>query len=124
MGPEECYCDMHLHTALGCYASSASEEYVPYVMPQEHGNHFDARALWFERGLQVESAGSFEFQVSRYSADMLAEAAHAGELRPDSRTHLRIDYRDSGLGSNSCGPALRDDYALRDREIDWSFILG
>ncbi len=124
MGPEENYCDMKLHAALDCYESSAAEEYVPYVMPQEHGNHTGARALWFERGLCVESDGEFEFNVSLYGTDMLADTAHEAELHTDGRTHLRIDYRNSGIGSNSCGPALRDEYALRDREIDWSFVIG
>lgn len=124
LGPEENYCDMNLHVALDCYESSAAEEYVPYVMPQEHGNHSRARALWFERGLCVESNGEFEFNVSLYSTDMLADTAHEAELGTDGRTHLRIDYRNSGIGSASCGPALRDEYALREPEIDWSFVLG
>ena len=62
--------------------------------------------------------------MSQYSTEALAKTAHAAELRPDGLTHLRIDYRDSGLGSNSCGPDLRDDYALRERSISWSFFLG
>ena len=124
MGPEECYCDMHLHAALGKYESNTAAEYVPYVVPQEHGNHFDARALHFEHGLRVDSNDRFEFCVSQYSTEALAKTAHAAELRPDGLTHLRIDYRDSGLGSNSCGPDLRDDYALRERSISWSFFLG
>ena len=115
---------MHLHAALGKYESNTAAEYVPYVVPQEHGNHFDARALRFEQGLRVDSNDRFEFCVSQYSTEALAKTAHAAELRPDGLTHLRIDYRDSGLGSNSCGPDLRDDYALRERSISWSFFLG
>ena len=123
LGPEENYCDMNLHAALGCYESTAAEEYVPYVMPQEHGNHTKARALWFERGLCVQSNGQFEFNVSRYSSAMLTETSHEAQLRPDGKTHLRIDYRNSGIGSASCGPALRDEYALREKNIDWTFMI-
>jgi hypothetical protein len=29
----------------------------------------------------------------------------------------------SGIGSNSCGPELRDEYALCDKEIDFNFWI-
>jgi len=39
MGERENYCDMCHHTKVGLYESSASNEYVAYVRPQEHGTH-------------------------------------------------------------------------------------
>ena len=44
-GPEENYADRQFGYPLGRYASTVDDEYVPYVTPQEHGNHTDVRWL-------------------------------------------------------------------------------
>ena len=54
-GPEENYADMKTHTPIGYYKSRASDEYVPYVLPQEHGNHTDTKLLKTGTGLSFES---------------------------------------------------------------------
>ena len=120
MGPGESYCDSHHHTAMGMYHSTASGEYVPYVMPQEHGNHFGTRMLQIEG---MTFTGQFECQVSQYDAHALYQAQHTDELRSDRRTHLRIDYKVSGLGSNSCGPCLEPKYRLDEQEIHFGFRI-
>ena len=45
------------------------------------------------------------------------------ELVKDGKTHLRIDYKVSGLGSNSCGPALEEKYRLAEKEIKFAFAV-
>ena len=60
----------------------------------------------------------FELCVSEYSTAALYKAEHTDELVADGKTHLRIDYKVSGLGSHSCGPALEPQYRLAEKEID------
>ena len=111
-GPEENYQDMRLHTTTSFFESSAEKEYFPYVKPQEHGNHVGFRLLQMKNGLQFSSKQPFECCVSQYSAQQLTQAAHASELKPDGYVHVCVDYRDSGIGSNSCGPELMEKYRI------------
>ena len=116
-GPWENYRDMYAHAPLGFYESNARQEYVPYIMPQEHGNHTGGRLLESESGLTFRSNGTFEFAVSHFSADQLTKAMHTDALTPED-TLIRIDYKNSGVGSNSCGPELLEPYRLNEKHID------
>lgn len=118
-GPGENYQDMRLHITTGFFESSAEKEYFPYVKPQEHGNHAGCRLLQMKNGLQFSSEQPFECCVSQYSAQQLTQAAHASELKPDGYVHVRVDYRNSGIGSNSCGPELLEQYRLSEKSIEF-----
>lgn len=117
-GDGENYSDMHYHTRIGFYDSTADKEYVNYIVPQEHGNHTAAKILDMKNGLKFTSNSGFEFNVSHYSSQALADAAHTDELIKDKDTIIRIDYKDSGIGSNSCGPELLEKYRLNEKKID------
>ena len=116
-GPYENYPDMHLASRMGRYDSNASAEYVPYVRPQEHGNHMGVKELVIG---DLAFTGSFEAAVSRYTTAAIDCADHIDELVADGKIHLRTDYRSSGLGSHSCGPALAEPYRLDDKAIAFS----
>lgn len=98
MGPGETYCDLHHYAKTGLYQSSAAQEYVPYIMPQEHGNHYGTKLLKLENGLTFAADDTFEINVSEYTADMLTNAAHTDELSKDDSINVRIDYKVSGIG--------------------------
>lgn len=119
MGELENYCDMSRSAHMGRFESSADKEYVNYIMPQEHGNHTKTKWLEIQDSLHFE--GDFEFNVSHYSADMLTAAMHIDELKKSDVTHVRIDYKVSGIGSNSCGPDLIEKYRLSEKEIRYAF---
>lgn len=121
-GPTENYCDMCHGSFIGRYQSSAAKEYVPYIRPQEHGNHTQTHRLAIG-SLVFESPEGFECSVSRYSVEALAAAAHTDELCSDGKTHLRVDYRVSGVGSNACGPELPERYRLNDKRIHFEFVI-
>ena len=121
-GPYESYCDMCHATRVGMYESSAEQEYVNYVRPQEHGNHNKTNMLKIGH-LKFETADEFEFNVSKYSTAMLYKAEHTDELKTDGKIHLRIDYKVSGLGSNSCGPSLEPKYQVNDKKINFNFSI-
>ncbi len=121
-GPCESYRDMCHAGAVGLYRSTAGEEYVNYVRPQEHGNHTGAKMLRIAR-LQFLADTEFEINVSRYSTAALTAAEHTDELVADGDVHVRVDYKVSGLGSNSCGPALEPKYRLDEKKIRFAFSL-
>ena len=121
-GPFESYRDMRHAGMVGLHCSNVDAEYVPYVRPQEHGNHTDSR--WLRIGkLEFAAEDQFEINVSQYGTDTLTAANHTDELVADGNTHVRIDYKVSGLGSNSCGPSLEKQYRLDEKEISFRFFI-
>ena len=122
-GPMESYCDMRHGGTVGMYESSARREYVPYVRPQEHGNHVAVKMLEIGK-MRFESGKAFEINVSAYATDDLDRAEHTDELTADGKTHVRIDYKVSGIGSNSCGPELMEQYRLAEKEIALCYTIS
>lgn len=122
-GPYESYRDMHHASRLGAFSGKAETEYVQYVRPQEHGNHYGSRMLSVA-GLRFETETEFEFHVSEYSTEALLAAEHTDELVRDGLLHTFVDYKVSGLGSNSCGPQLDSRYRLQEKEIEFAFTIS
>lgn len=121
-GPAESYRDMCHAGAVGLYTSDVDREYVSYVRPQEHGNHTAVKLLRIGK-LEFRSEGSMEINVSKYSTGALTRAEHTDELAADGKTHLRVDYKVSGLGSASCGPKLEEAYRLSEKAIVFQFSM-
>lgn len=116
-GPWENYPDRKRSAPLGLHRSTVSDEYVPYVMPQEHGHHTDTR--WVElaaadgTSLRVSAAGApFGFSASHFTAADLTAAFHTCDLRPRPETFLSLDLAHRGLGTASCGPDTRPEYRI------------
>ena len=119
-GPYENYRDMLHHASLNRFESNAEKEYVPYIMPQEHGNHTSVRELSIGE-LCFKSDSGFEANVSSYSAHQLYKAKHIDEIGESYATHLRIDYKCAGVGSHSCGPEISEKYKVKDKEFSFTF---
>ena len=51
-------------------------------------------------------------QFSNYTQEELERKAHSYELQPAPGTIFCLDDRQTGIGSNSCGPALNGRYAM------------
>ena len=121
-GPAESYRDMCHAGYVGLHESNANSEYIHYVRPQEHGNHTSVKMLRIGN-LEFATDGEMEINASRYSTAALLKAEHTDELVADGKTHLRIDYKVSGIGSNSCGPELEQEYRLAEKEIQFTFSI-
>lgn len=122
-GPIENYCDLSHGSKVGLYESNTDKEYVNYVRPQEHGNHINTKMLKIG-DMVFKTDTEFEFSVSNYGIEEIEKAKHTDELKTDGFAHLRIDYKNSGLGSNSCGPKLEEKYQLNEKHIDFSFSVS
>jgi beta-galactosidase len=125
-GPFENYNDRKRAALVDLYESTVADQYVPYIMPQEHGNHTDVR--WFSLsgasvGLLVEAAGPMEFSASHYTAQDLDAAYHTYHLHPRAEVVLNLDYRQRGLGTESCGPGPLEQYKIKPGRYSWSYSL-
>jgi len=121
-GPAESYRDLRHAGRIGLYESCADKEYVNYVRPQEHGNHTASKLLEIGK-LRFLADTDFEINVSRYSTAALTAAEHTDELVADGLTHVRVDYKVSGIGSHSCGPQLEKQYRLDEKQIRYAFSV-
>ncbi len=125
LGPMESYRDKRLAATMGVYGGKVIDSIEHYVRPQENSSH--ANTLWANvahiggQGLYLDCEGEpLSFTVSHYSAKQLTEKAHDYELAPEAVTYVNVDYKQSGIGSNSCGPELAPEYRLSEKEFTWS----
>ncbi|OTA99143.1 glycoside hydrolase family 2 protein [Hypoxylon sp. CI-4A] len=140
-GPGESYRDKKLSQRTGTYqVASVSELWTDYDFPQEGGNRTDTRWVRFSH-VQGESitamfadletpgkgkAQLFDFNASHYRVADVEAAKHPHELRRKRTENvvLRLDAAHHGLGSGSCGPRTRDEYALLTEEFEFEVFLG
>ena len=100
---------------MGRYRSTVSAQYVPYIMPQEHGNHTDMRWCALDNGrtgVLIAGPAGGEFSASHYSEQGLFQAQHTAELRPMKKTRVHMDLFNRGVGTGACGPDTLEQYRL------------
>ena len=125
-GSTESYLDKHHATAFGCYKTTPESNHVPYLKPQENGSHYgclDVKVTNSSDCFTVQSHTPFSMNVSPYSQEELGSKKHQYDLEKSGSTILCVDYKMSGVGSNSCGPTLKAQYRLSETEWDWSILL-
>jgi len=120
-GPWENYPDRKSGADMGVWTSTVSEQYVPYVRPQENGNKEEVR--WVEltdasdNGLKISTeANPFSFSALHFAANDLTAAKHNFELSPRPEIILSVDAKMSGLGNSSCGPGVLEKYSVPPQE--------
>jgi beta-galactosidase len=110
LGPHETYPDRRASGRVGRFAQTVSDQYVPYVVPQEHGHHTETRWAALEEdgpgaaGVLVTGPKRFGFSASHHRAEDLFAARHTPDLAPRAETVLHLDAAHRGLGTASCGP--------------------
>jgi hypothetical protein len=126
-GPLESYADRKLSQDVGLYSGTVDEQHTPYIVPQENGNKTDVRwaALMDDEGLGLLVMGQPLLNVSahHFTARDLTRAKHTHELQPRDEVILSLDYAQSGLGNESCGPGVLPQYLLEADEYRYSLRL-
>ena len=129
-GPMESYVDKCRAARIGEFSSTVTDHFEPYVRPQENMAHADTR--WVEihgatgHGLVVLNTNdnqSFSFNCSHFSTEQLTATSHDYELEPLDDTVVHIDYKHTGIGSNSCGPVLNGKWRFEEKCFDFSFRI-
>ncbi len=127
-GPGASYTDMRHSSRQGEFEYRVSDHFEHFVRPQENMAHTDTKWMFVSNleghGLvALMTDKDFSFNCAHYTAKQLTETAHDFELVPLKETVVNIDYRHNGIGSNSCGPKLRPEFGLSEKEIKFSFRL-
>ncbi|MBQ7840417.1 MAG: DUF4981 domain-containing protein, partial [Lachnospiraceae bacterium] len=124
-GNRECYIDYQEHAKMGIWKSTVTEEYEPYIRPQECGNHVNVKWVTLSDAEKItfRAEHPFEFSALHYTVEELDEKAHAFELEDSGTTELIISFKNRGIGSGSCGPMLSEKYQVRDKEIHFGFDI-
>lgn len=63
------------------------------------------------------------FSVHHCSLDNLTKAKHINEIHWDEDPYVYIDFAQTGLGSNACGPDTLPQYRLKPEPCHFKFIL-
>lgn len=134
-GPKGSYSDFHLSSRIGDFRTTVSENFEPLIYPQENSSHDDTRfayignvaghGLFFVAGshLPSERRDSFTFNAQHFSADDLTKATHDYALTPSKETYVYIDYAQSGIGTNSCGPELPSEFRVDGSDMLFKFYV-
>ena len=122
-GPQESYPDKRQASFWGRHTGRALSMHTDYIKPQESGSHCGCTRVCVD-GFEAIFGQPSSFSVSPYSAAQLSQTAHCDELRPENRLWLHLDYKMSGVGSASCGPALDEEWKLNENIFDWRFALA
>ena len=135
-GPQESYADRKLSQNIGIWTKSATEQFFPYIRPQETGTHSDVR--WWTQsdgqgfGVRVEADQPFYASALHYDVALLddgdeKEQRHTELLKPLKTVVLSLDKEHAGVGGvnswNDDGRALPA-YRVDGREKVFSFRLS
>ena len=132
-GPVENYIDRNHCSDLGIYRQSVSEQFYPYIRPQENGTKTDIR--WWKmldaagNGIEVVATAPFSASALHYTIESLDEGwskqqGHSQEVEEADLTNLCIDKVQAGLGcEDSWGRIARPEYQVPYADYEFTFIL-
>ncbi|QUD86269.1 glycoside hydrolase family 2 TIM barrel-domain containing protein [Phenylobacterium montanum] len=114
-GPLESYSDRMRAAWIGRFSGTVTGQYVPYVMPQEHGNKTDLRELTLSApgaAIRFTPGRACEGSASHFAPEDLFAATHTTDLVPRQEVLVNLDVAQRGLGTASCGPDTLERYLI------------
>jgi len=126
-GPHESYPDKFSGTWKSHFSAHVDDMHEDYLMPQENGSHHATEWAFVGNGIGIgllfTAKEAFSFNASHYTPEDLMDAQHPHELKKRKETIVNLDYKMSGLGSNSCGPELLPKYRFDEKHFDFSLMM-
>lgn len=131
-GPHENYIDRNYSSAVGLYKQSVSEQYYPYIRPQETGNKTAVRWLNLSNDtiqLSISSDELLSFTALHFLNEDLDDGLqkdqrHAADLQERELTSLKIDYKQMGVGGiDSWQSWPMEKYRLLDSIYKYQFTI-
>ena len=131
-GPEENYTDRHSGTKVGCYETTVTDNFFPYMEPSETGNRTGVRwiALTDETGeglLAAADSAPMEASALHYTPEALTQAKHPYQLTATENVILRLNAVQIGLGGDNSWYRIivHEPYLTPlTRDYDYAYILS
>ena len=132
-GPIENYIDRNNSQSLGIYNQTFTEQFYPYIRPQETGTKTDIR--WWKqinmtgKGLEFMADAPFSASALHYTIESLDDGdfknqRHSPEVPQADLTNVCIDKVQMGLGClNSWGAIPRREYMLKYKDYEFTFLM-
>ena len=132
-GPIENYSDRNHSADLGIYNQTVTEQFYPYIRPQENGTKTDIR--WWKllnnegKGLIFVSESPFSASALHYTIESLDDGEqkdqrHSFEVEPSPLTNFLIDKAQQGLAcEDSWGAIPLSQYRLPYGDYEFTFIM-
>ena len=133
-GPVENYVDRCYGSNLGIYQSKVSDQYTPYIRPQENGNKQEVR--WFSltnnagKGIKVEGNQPINITVLNFTSDdfdagLSKKFRHTNDIYPRNEVNAHIDLFQQGLaGTNSWGALPLDKYRYKNKDYSFGYTIS
>jgi len=131
-GPHENYIDRNYSSQVGIYNQTVSEQYYPYIRPQETGNKTEVRWLEVSNDKLKIKVTSDEFLATTalhllnedLDDGLQKDQRHAAELKQRDLTSLKIDSKQMGVGGIDSWQAWpMEKYLLRDKAYQYQFKI-
>lgn len=126
-GPYESYADKRRASYIDRFTARVDNLHEDYIKPQENGSHWGCHYVKVSSdsglGLLVLDDEPLGFNASYYTQEELTSKLHNFELEKSGSTVLCLDYAQSGIGSNSCGPELIEKYRLNAQRFHTTMLL-
>lgn len=141
-GPHENYVDRKTSAQVDLYEGTTTDQYTPYIRPQENGYKTDTRWLTLtdDNGIGILVSGDplFSFaalnnihddfespgKLSQYRKDAITANTHTIDVKPRDLVNLNIDLGQMGVGGdNSWGARIHPEYRLSDMKYEYSFRI-
>ncbi|OBT74717.1 hypothetical protein VF21_06652 [Pseudogymnoascus sp. 05NY08] len=140
-GPGEGYADTKMAQRFGEWEAGEEGLWTGYEWPQEGGGRTDVRWVEFsssssdddgdkEKGDTLKATFGAQdgcgFTANCFSTEDLEECTHDYELQKRKREWgwvVRLDWRQHGIGSGSCGPGPGEQYMLRTADFEFEIVL-
>lgn len=132
-GPFESYADRQHAAKIGTFSSTVSEQYFPYIRPQDTGNKMDVRWAILKdadgNGIKIIGEQPLYFSALNFTKEDLDSGdqktqQHAGEISPRKNVFINVDGFQQGLGSiDSWGRLPLEKYRLPYKSYSYSYWI-
>jgi beta-galactosidase len=136
LGPYENYNDRRSGSIVGRFSTTVDAQYVPYLMPQEHGAHTRVRWATLEQGAGATPGGDrlgllmsapdvddLHVTARHHTSAALWHARDWTELERSDDVVVHLDIAQRGLGTGSCGPDTLPRYRVSGGTHRWQWRL-
>jgi beta-galactosidase len=124
-GPFETYPDRKTGARVGLYATTAEEDYVPYIIPQDYGNKTDVYWLRLTddsgTGFMVRGGETFNASLQKFTTDHLDRCHYPFQLKEQEVVTLNLDHRVSGVGGTAL--SVLNPYRVFPGDTSFTFFI-